>query len=229
MVRTTADTDRDEVEIVQPTPRGRSGRPPSSRAGEVDGRILDAASQLFLARGLEGTSCDQVAELARAGKASIYARYANKEALFAAVIKRTSEQSLAAAHRVSTDLPLSDRLVEVGASMIEHALRSSEVALMRLIIAEAARFPDLAMHVDAIGREGGIRRVAEAIACRSGSAEAIEQATATAAKFVELVLLPLQMRALLGDDLATLRTRAMPQLNAAIDMLTATGWLDGWS
>jgi len=229
VVRTTVDTDRDEGEIVRPTPRGRGGRPPSSRAGEVDGRILDAASHLFLACGLEGTSCDQVAELARAGKASIYARYANKEALFAAVIKRNAEHSLAANHRVSTDLPLVDRLVEVGTSMIEHALRPSAVALMRLIIAEAARFPDLASHVDAIGREGSVRRVAEVIACRSASAEAIEQATAPATKFVELVLLPLQLRALLGDDLPTLRTRVMPQLEAAIAMLTATGWLDGWS
>lgn len=229
MVLTTIETDGDEDGVVRPTTRGRGGRPPSSRAGEVDGRILDAASRLFLARGLEGTSCDQVAVLARAGKASIYARYANKEALFTAVIKRDAERSLAATDRVPTDLPLGARLVAVGTSMVEHALRPSAVALMRVIIAEAARFPDLASHVDAIGREGGVRRVAEVIACRSASAEAIDQATAPAAKFFELVVPPIQMRALLGDDVATLRTRAPRQIETATAMLAATGWLDGWS
>ena len=53
------------AETALTTTRPRRGRPPSGRAGEVDARILDAASTLFLARGFEGTSCDQVAALAR--------------------------------------------------------------------------------------------------------------------------------------------------------------------
>jgi len=229
VVLTTIEADRDEADGARPTPRRRGGRPPASHAGEVDGRILDAASRLFLDRGLEGTSCDHVAVLARAGKASIYARYANKEALFIAVIKRDAEQSLAVTDRVPTDLPLGDRLLAVGTSMIEHVLRPSAVALMRVTIAEGARFPDLASHVDAIWREGGVRRVAEVIACRSPSAEAIAQATAPAAQFVDLVVPPMLMRALLGDDVATLRTRAPRQVETATAMLAATGWLDGWS
>ena len=208
---------------------GRGGRPPSRQAGEVERRILDAASHLFLARGFEGTSCDQVAVLARAGKASIYARYANKEALFAAVIGRDVGKSLAATGHIPPELPLRHRLIAAGTGIVEHALKPQAIALMRLLIAEATRFPELASRADAIGREGGVRRVAEVIACRSTSAGAVERAVPPAARFVDLVSLPLQMRALLGDDLTALRASAAERMEPAADMLAATGLLDEWS
>jgi AcrR family transcriptional regulator len=66
----------------------RTGRPPRKLAGEVDARILDAARRLFLERGLEGTSVDEIASLARAGKPTIYARFPSKETLFSAVVLR---------------------------------------------------------------------------------------------------------------------------------------------
>lgn len=219
----------DEHKMTERSTSRRGGRPPSSRAGEVERRILDAASTLFLARGFEGTSCDQVAVLARAGKASIYARYANKEALFAAVIARDVGKSLAATGTIPPELPLRDRLIAAGSSIVEQALQPQAIALVRLLIAEAARFPELASRADAIGREGGLRRVAEVIACRSTSAGTVEEAMAPAASFIELVSLPLQMRALLGDDLAALRATAAERIGPAIAMLVASGSLDGWS
>ena len=52
-----------------PIKRGRGGRPPAGSAGDVEARLLAAATRLFLERGYDGTSCDQVALDARAGKA----------------------------------------------------------------------------------------------------------------------------------------------------------------
>src|SRR6516165_1996170 len=66
----------------------RAGRPPRERAGEVDARILEAARRLFVERGLAGTSVDEIAARARAGKPTIYARFPDKEALFTAVVMR---------------------------------------------------------------------------------------------------------------------------------------------
>ena len=62
----------------------RCGRPPRELAGEVDERILEAARKVFLERGFEGASVEEIAEAARSGKPTIYARYPNKQALFAA-------------------------------------------------------------------------------------------------------------------------------------------------
>src|ERR1700740_2049782 len=73
---------------VSARPRARSGRPPRESAGEVDGRILDAARQVFLERGFEGASIEEIAEVARSGKPTIYARFRDKRALFTAVVMR---------------------------------------------------------------------------------------------------------------------------------------------
>ena len=60
----------------------RFGRPPKELEGEVDERILDAARKVFLRRGFEGASIDEIAEVARSGKPTIYARFRDKRALF---------------------------------------------------------------------------------------------------------------------------------------------------
>ena len=69
-------------------PKRRGGRPSAALAGDVDRRILDAAQRLFLAQGFDLTNCEQVVAEAGAGKASLYARYANKQELFTAVVQR---------------------------------------------------------------------------------------------------------------------------------------------
>ena len=66
----------------------RFGRPPKELAGEVDTRILDAAQKVFLERGFEGASIDEIVEVARSGKPTIYARFHGKLALFTAVVTR---------------------------------------------------------------------------------------------------------------------------------------------
>ena len=66
----------------------RFGRPPKELAGEVDARILDAARKIFLERGFEGASIDEIAAVARSGKPTIYARFRDKRALFTEVVTR---------------------------------------------------------------------------------------------------------------------------------------------
>ena len=79
-----------EAGAVSERSRGavRCGRPPRGLAGQVEERILDAAGQVFLEHGFQGASVDEIAEVACAGKPTIYARFPNKHALFAAVIER---------------------------------------------------------------------------------------------------------------------------------------------
>lgn len=69
-----------------PAPR-RPGRPRSPKA---DAAILQATLTLLLESGFEGMSVDAVAARAGVGKATIYRRWATKEALVVAVLQRTA-------------------------------------------------------------------------------------------------------------------------------------------
>jgi AcrR family transcriptional regulator len=64
------------------------GRPPKDLAGDVKARILDAAQRVFLKRGYQSASLDEIAETAPASKPTIYAHFDGKEALFEAVVAR---------------------------------------------------------------------------------------------------------------------------------------------
>lgn len=206
--------------------RGRGGRPPAKAAGDVDRRILDAATTLFLRLGFDATSCEQVVAQAGAGKASLYARYANKEALFAAVVRDNVERSLAPAADIPIDLPLEARLQIVGRSILTHALQPKVVALMRVVLATAHRMPELARMADQIGRDSAVRRVATTIAGGAANREGeVDRALPVANKFIDLVFVPSQMRALLGDDPAELARDATRRVDEAVDLLAKGGWL----
>src|SRR5262249_60271501 len=99
---------------LQKRPPGRTGRPPRKLAGEVDSRLLAAARRVFLGRGLAGASIDEIAELACAGKPTIYARFPGKEALFSAVVMRKVAANVARfANFVPAGATIEQRLASV--------------------------------------------------------------------------------------------------------------------
>jgi AcrR family transcriptional regulator len=180
--------------------RKRGGRPSADQAGEVDRRILDAATALFLRSGYDATSCDQVVALAGAGKASLYARYANKDALFDAVVRRVVEQATPLEVELRWDAPLRERLQTVILAWLNHVLAAEAVALMRTCLTTAHRLPELSRMVDRMGRDEGVASVIRALTGPAPSLGNTEAAKAIAQRLIDMVILPQQMRALVGDD-----------------------------
>jgi AcrR family transcriptional regulator len=215
-----------QMEETVPIKRGRGGRPPAASAGDVEARLLAAATRLFLERGYDGTSCDQVALDARAGKASIYARYANKAALFTAVIDRMLARSFAQ-DDVDANKPLDARLAAIGVRILEDGLHADALALLRLLLAELPRLGDTGLRADRLFWQAGIRRVCKAITLRDAGPD--DPAMAPAAAFIDAVLAPPLMRALLGEAVPPLLAAAPARIAAAIAMLRATAALDGWT
>lgn len=206
--------------------RGRGGRPPAARAGDVEARLLAAATRLFLERGYDGTSCDQVALDAGAGKASIYARYANKDALFRAVIDNMLGRSYDK-DEVAAELPLRERLAAAGLRVLADALHPDALALLRLVVTGLARFANTEVRVEQLFWQAGVQRVAAAIAGREPArlAEALDPAQ----QFIELVLMPPLMRALLGEPVAPLMAAAPRRIEAVVATLAASGMLETWT
>lgn len=193
--------------------RVRTGRPPLDRAGEVEERILDAAHQVFLERGFDGASIDLIAETARSGKPTIYARYPNKEALFAAAFTRriAIKNARVASHRFSGST-IEERLASIGTALLDETITEEFLGLARLAVSEARRFPDLASELSRMARGRGVETVARLLAdvAQSGGlgslpADGQDRLLSAARAFADLMLLPLMMRALVGESLETLR------------------------
>src|SRR5258706_2701861 len=187
---------------------GRSGRPTNELAGEVEERILDAARKVFLDRGFEGASIEEIADVARSGKPTIYARFRDKKALFTAAVTRyvVAKQSRLVNFSASGK-SLEERLTNIGEAVLQEVLTPEWIGLLRLAIAEARRFPDLGSIVIRLTRERGaetmIRLLGEAVESGEGGAFPAfspHPLPVTARYFIGLILLAPLLRGLSGED-----------------------------
>jgi len=190
----------------------KGGRPPLERAGEVEERILDAAQEVFLRRGFEGASVDEIAQTARAGKPTIYARYANKEALFEAVMARQVARNTQFESLVPQGRSFQAKLVNLGIALIERTLDGETIGLMRSGIAEAERFPNLTRRINEMARKRAAANLAKLLgelAREEGMAGrgafAPDKITDTARIFLDLVLFAVLFSRLLGEDVKALK------------------------
>lgn len=135
------------------------------------------------------------------------------------------DRTLLPSGEVPWHLPLPDRLQAVGLALLSQALSFEVIALMRVVVTTAHRMPELAKLADRIGWDSGVYCIATAIAGENATAEAIERASTVASTFIDLVFVPHQMRALLGDDSTRLEAEAPRRVSEAIDLLSKAGWL----
>jgi AcrR family transcriptional regulator len=206
----------------------RYGRPPREHAGQVEERILDAAGRVFLEHGFQGASVDEIAEVASAGKPTIYARFPSKQALFAAVIDRLVRRNTSLDAFSCHGISIEHRLDTLAAVMLTRVLTPETVGLIRVAVAEARRFPDLATSVSCMGRQRPTEAVARVFGELAASdpigaspAFAQEKLPETARRFLDLVVLPMLVRALFGEDLAALRTEIEPHAARAVAFFLA--------
>src|SRR6266508_471045 len=138
---------------IAPTPRAQAKR----------NAIHAAAQGLFLRNGFAGTSMDAIALAANVSKQTLYRYYQNKEALFVAVLEQLALDHLAEPALLAVrDTPMGSRvmleqaLILWAQQSITHILQPAYVGLLRLLIAELPRFPQLgASFFQAVPQQGG--------------------------------------------------------------------------
>ncbi len=144
---TPADQDLSEEE-TGPKRRSR-GRPSVVQAAQLRESFLEAATQSFLEKGYAATSIEAIAREAGVAKITIYRQFENKQALFSEVIHRSLEQARIGMHEAlkgdKTDTE--ERLLELIEGMYLGASEPRTLGLLRLVIAEATRFPELSKMV----------------------------------------------------------------------------------
>ncbi len=124
-------------------------------------RILDAASDVFLATGFEKTSTAEIARLAKVSKRELYLHFSDKRALLTAVVNDLQGQmgsrmdSLWASSEAMEDVLLN------SAKVIQRFILSERFGkLIRIVAAESYHSPTIARQFFEMGPDSGRRATA---------------------------------------------------------------------
>lgn len=106
--------------------------------------VLQAARRLFLDKGYDGASMDDVATEAGVSKPTVYRYFADKEQLFTEIVGNTTqmeEQLRAVVDMLSDSEDLEKDLTRLARRLITPILQPEFLRLRRLVIGNAERFP----------------------------------------------------------------------------------------
>jgi AcrR family transcriptional regulator len=123
-----------------PTPPRRT-----RRGEERDLQIRARASELFLERGYDGVSLDDIVRDVGGSKTNLYNFYGGKDGLFLAVVDELIRDIVHPLQSLSLDrLGLKAGLRAFATTMLDVLLQERHLAVQRLVIAEALRHPQIA-------------------------------------------------------------------------------------
>jgi TetR/AcrR family transcriptional regulator, mexJK operon transcriptional repressor len=168
--------------------------------------ILEAATTLFLRNGYRGTSMDEIAALAAVSKQTVYKQFADKERLFAEIVRGTVDEVADPIHDELPDLTSSHNLEhdlrDLARQQLASALQPKVLQLRRLVIGEAGRFPELGR---AFYERGGGRSEASLAALfekltEHGVLRAHDPHLAATHFNLLVMAIPINRAMLLGDD-----------------------------
>lgn len=108
-------------------------------------QVVEAAARLFMAQGYGATSMEAIAREAGVSKATLYAYFPGKDALFAAIVgaacAREAEGRPCCPRADEADL--AGALVSLGEGYLSFLYREEVLAIQRVVMAEGPRFPEL--------------------------------------------------------------------------------------
>lgn len=122
---------------TRPRRRNKAARP---------AELIDAAIDVFARKGYAAARMEDVARRAGVAKGTVYVYYKDKEALFQAAVRHLIGPAIASAEHAVDDFkgPTDQLLRLLIGTVYQRIVNSRAPALLRLLIAEAGRFPELA-------------------------------------------------------------------------------------
>jgi AcrR family transcriptional regulator len=114
------------------------------RGMERDALLRARAAELFLARGFDGVTVDDIVREVGGSKGSVYSFYGGKDGLFAAAMEDTILDLAEPLKQLRLGVcSLEQGLGEFAATLLGILLEERHLAFHRLVIAEAARHPQI--------------------------------------------------------------------------------------
>jgi AcrR family transcriptional regulator len=122
--------------------RNRAGRPTADELERRKLRVMEVATDMFVARGYAATTLLDIAKKAGVATRTLYQHFGDKEDIFREVIF-ARDTAIINPPELEGREDLVAALRKAAHYSYELALRPRSIELMRLMIAESARFPDL--------------------------------------------------------------------------------------
>ena len=108
-------------------------------------QVLEGARTIFLRDGFEGASVDDIAHEAGVSKATLYSYFPDKRIMFTEVFRNELARDTAdAGALLEVDLPVRQILPFIVQLISAHIVSDFGLAMYRVSVAEADRFPSLA-------------------------------------------------------------------------------------
>lgn len=130
----------------KPPPALKAARPWKRRKEERPGEILEAALELFLARGYSATRLEDVAALAGVTKGTVYIYFESKGQLFLSVIENNTKCQVDGAIAIVQDHQgtMASLIRILLATWWDSVLSKTTGGLLKIVISESTKFPAIA-------------------------------------------------------------------------------------
>jgi AcrR family transcriptional regulator len=167
-----------------------SRRPTLEESAALDDVVREAAVDSFLEHGFSGTTMDGVARAAGVTRATLYARYPDKQSLFVEVLRWALRQDQAeAAPPVPDQDDLRASLLGIGRVAMAKAVDPRSVRLSLLLMSESRRFPALVPKDHHLARQPQVQVVVEVLRRhRSAGALVADDLELAAEQFLAIVV-----------------------------------------
>ena len=106
-------------------------------------QILDGARKVFLDLGFDGASMGEIARAAGVSKGTLYVYFADKNALFEAIVEEESLEQGKVSFNFDPERDVTTTLMEFGRAYIQILCRPGYGSAIRTVMAIAERMPDV--------------------------------------------------------------------------------------
>jgi AcrR family transcriptional regulator len=182
--------------------------------------MLDAAKRLFLENGYERTTIGDILAVSGGSRSTLVDLFGGKEGLFGEVLLESTRHVQAIFDTLETsDAPLETALSDTAHRFVETIFEDETMAILRILVAEGPRFPEIAETFFRLGPDSGIakltayfRRCIDAGLLRPIDPKMLAYA------FCGMILGDAELRAAVGDSLVKQRSLVQARLSSAIEI-----------
>ncbi|MEM1272492.1 MAG: TetR/AcrR family transcriptional regulator [Pseudomonadota bacterium] len=187
---------------------------PQFKKGRKYDQVISGARDVFMREGYEGASVDEIARDAGVSKATLYSYFQDKQALFLAVLQgECNIQKKASMELACQEQDIATALHHMASSILCFLMSENGLAIFRICVAEAQRFPKLGQAFYETGPKNGMVQLSAFMASPKAQAELnISDPWGAADTFMQLCRSDLMLQRLMGvadiPDEATIKAHA---------------------